>query len=137
LGELGDASAGEDLARALSSEHDNGVIEQAALALQMLRAKQAIPVLESKANNESPQTRIWILGALEALGAQREVPFIAGFLSDPNTFVAAFATASLERLTKQDFDLPKCGPGLCAGDFTASVQKAQKWWSSHKNEWQR
>lgn len=137
LGELGDASVGEDLARALSSEHDNGVIEQTALALQMLRATKATPALESKANSESPQTRLWVLGALEDLGSQREVPFIAGFLSDPNTLVAAFAASSLERLTNQDFDLPKCGPGICAGDFAASIQKAQKWWSSHKNEWQR
>jgi HEAT repeat protein len=75
LDEIHDTSAAPDLIRTIRKEDDSGVIEQIALALEMLGASNALPALKSKANNPSVQTRIWILGAIEVLGSKREVPF--------------------------------------------------------------
>jgi len=58
LGEIHDISAVPDLIHTIEKEEDNGVIEQTALALQMLGAKEALPTLKGKAENPSPQTRL-------------------------------------------------------------------------------
>src|SRR5260370_3996859 len=61
LGEIHELSAVPALICLLKVEHDNGVIEQTTLALQMLDAKAAVPVLKNRVMNPSAQTRLWIL----------------------------------------------------------------------------
>src|SRR5437868_14818733 len=92
LGEIHDLSATPYLMRTLKNEQDSGVIEQTALALQMLGAREAVPLLKTMAANPSPQTRVWILGAVERLGSKPDIPFFATFLFDENEIVPAYAT---------------------------------------------
>jgi HEAT repeat protein len=135
LGEIHDVSATSDLMRTLKSEQDSGVIEQTALALQMLGAHEAVPLLKTMAANPSPQTRVWILGAVETLGSKPDIPFFATFLFDENEIVAAYAARALERFTGKDFGFPKCGPGPCS--FGEGVNNARRWWNDHKQDWKR
>ena len=136
LGEVHDTSAAPGLIKLLSDEPDSSVIEQTALALEMLGAKEALPALKLRARNTSPQTRIWILGAIELLGSRADVPFFIPFLNDDNESVVYFAGLSIERMTGQDFGFPKCpGNGPCGIDNDAGVQNAMRWWNDHKQEW--
>ena len=134
LGEVHDASAAADLIHTLAVEEDSGVLEQTSLALLMLDAKEAIPVLKAKSNNASPQTRVWLVGAIEALGS-KDVSFFAAFLFDKNDFVAGYAAHAIERITKQDFGFPECGKtnGPCGNGY--GVENAQRWWNTHKLDW--
>jgi HEAT repeat protein len=134
LGEIGDASAIDPLIVALSKEEDSGVIEQTALALQMLHAHKAIPALKTKIGNPSPQTRMWILGAVEFLGGRAELPFIAASLQDPEFVVRDIAGRSVQRLSGQDFGFPVCESGPCPMSSSA-IGNAQSWWLNHKQEW--
>jgi len=136
LGEIGDASAIEPLIAALSNEQDSGVVEQTAAALQMLHAKKAIPVLKSKIGNPSPQTRMWILGAVENLSGRAELPFIADSLNDPDIAVRHYSALAVQRLSGQDFGFPDCvkRSGPC-GFEEVPTQNAQRWWLDHKKEW--
>lgn len=134
LGEMHDISAAPDLIRAIKKEEDGGVIEQTALALQMLGAREAVPVLETKVQNRSVQTLVWLLGAIENLGSKAEVPFFAAFLSRGDV-VAESAAHSIERLTGEDFGFPNCNMDLCPGESSLGVANAQKWWLAHKQEW--
>lgn len=137
LGEIGDASAIDPLIAALSKEEDSGVIEQTALALQMLHAHEAVPTLKTKIGNPSDQTRIWILGAAEALGGRAELPFIAASLQDPVFGVRNYAALSVQRLSGQDFKFPSCAGvinGGCGLD-ESPIRNAQRWWLNHKEEW--
>jgi HEAT repeat protein len=136
LGEIGDASAIDPLMTALTKEQDGGVIEQTALALQMLHAKRAIPVLKTKCDNPSPLTRIWILGAIEFLGGRAELPFIAASLQDPDIGVRSYAAESMQRLSRQNFGFPS-GTGVQAFDEESGINSAQRWWSDHKHEWDK
>jgi len=131
LGEIHDVSAVPALIHTLLVEKDSGVLEQTSMALQMLDAKDAIPVLEAKAANPSPQTRLWIIGAIEALGS-KDVSFFANFLFDEDEFVAAYAAHAIERITKHDFGFPHCGEqGPC--DNGHGVENARQWWNSQKS----
>jgi HEAT repeat protein len=136
LGEIGDASAIGPLMTALPKEQDGGVIEQTALALQMLHAKRAIPILKTKIENPSPQTRIWTLGAVEFLGGRAELPFIASSLQDPDIGVRAYAAESMQRLSGQNFGFPS-GTGVHVFDEESGINNAQRWWSNHKREWEK
>ena len=89
LGEIHELSAVPALICLLKVEQDNGVIEQTTLALQMLEAKAAVPVLKNRVMNPSAQTRLWILGAIEVLDSNKDAPFFAAFLSDKEEIVAA------------------------------------------------
>lgn len=136
LGEIGDASAIDPLMTALSKEQDSGVIEQTAMALQMLHSKKAVPILKTKIENPSPQTRIWILGAVEFLGGRAELPFIAASLQDPDIGVRAYAAESMQRLSRQNFGFPS-GTGVHVFDEESGINNAQRWWSDHKHEWDK
>lgn len=73
-------------------------------------------------------------GAIETLGSQTDIPFLATFLFDENELVASNAARALERFTGQDFGFPQCGPsGLCS--FGEGVKSAQHWWNNHKQDW--
>lgn len=137
LGEMHDSSAVPDLIRAINKEEDGGVIEQSALALQMLGAREAVPVLEAKVQNRSVQTLVWLLGAVEVLGSKAEVPFFARFLSDGEQVVAETAAHAIERLTGKDFGFPKCNTDLCSADSSLGLENAQQWWFRHKGEWKQ
>jgi HEAT repeat protein len=103
------------------------VVEQASMALGMLRATEAIPALEQKVNHPSPQTRIWVVGAVEVLGSRQELPFFGRCLYDQNIQVAATAAGAIERLAAQDFGFSRNHPsGL--GDLEAPVLRARLWW---------
>ncbi len=134
LRDIHDVSATRNLIRMLKNEQDSGVIEQTALALQMLGAEEAVPTLKAKATNPSPQTRCWILSAIEALDSKKDVPFFATFLFDDDSFVAAIAAHALERFTGQDFGFPKC-TGLCG--YGDGIKNAQRWWNENKNTWKQ
>jgi len=136
LGEIDDPSAIDPLITALSKEEDDGVIEQTALAFQMLHAPKAIPIIKTKIGTPSPQTRIWILGAVEFLGGRPELPFIADSLSDPAISVRNFAGLSVQRLSGKDFGFPKCGSGPCGWGEDA-IAHAQRWWADHKQDWDK
>jgi HEAT repeat protein len=88
IGRIKDPSAAADPIELLRTDADSGVVEQTSLAPLSLGAKQAIPILKTKADNPSPQTRCWVLGAIGALGSKKDVAFEAGFLSDDNNLVA-------------------------------------------------
>ncbi len=137
LGEMHDSSATPDLIRAMKKEEDGGVIEQSAFALQMLGAREAVPVLEAKVQNRSVQTLVWLFGAVEVLGSKAEVPFFAPFLSDGDKVVAESAAHAIERLTGEDFGFPKCNTGLCTADSSLGIANAQQWWFGHKQEWKQ
>ncbi len=124
-------SAAPDLIEVLKGDPDSGVLEQISLALQMMAAKQALPSLKTRAGNPSPQTRVWILGAIENLGTSSDVPFFAGFLDDPDPYVAEVAAKAIERFTGQDFGFVRCGPGPCVTSATALLN-AQNWWRSQE-----
>lgn len=102
----------------------------------MLDAKAAIPELKARSNNPSPQTRLWMVSAVEALGS-RDVPFFAGFLYDPAQHVAWYAAVAIARITKEDFGFPVCGKhgGPCGPGH--GIENAQRWWNSHKADWQQ
>src|SRR5712691_6232807 len=128
LGEIHDTSAAPDLISILKNEEDGGVIEQTALALEMLGAQEAVPVLKTRAMNPSPQTRLWILGAIEILDSKKDVPFFAHFLFDESEFVAAYAAHTLERFIGQDFGFPRCPPSGGPCGFGEGIKNAQRWW---------
>lgn len=133
LGEVHDVSAVTDLIHTLAVDEDSGVLEQTSLALQILDAKEAIPVLKARSDNPSPQTRVWILGAIEALGS-KDVPFFAGFLFDKNESVAGYAAHGIQRITKEDFGFPHCGKtGPCGNGY--GVDNARRWWNTHQRNW--
>src|SRR5271169_3972973 len=130
LGEIHDTDAIPDLIRVLAVDEDIGVLQQTCQALQMLDAKAAIPELKVRSNNLSPQTRLWMIGAIDSLGS-KDVPFFAHFLFDENESVAAYAAHAIERITKQDFGFPHCGEqGACS--YGPGIENARRWWYSQK-----
>jgi hypothetical protein len=131
LGEVHDISAVDDLIHTLAVDEDSGVLEQTSSALVMLDAKKAIPTLKARSDNPSPQTRLWMIGAIEALGSKDE-SFFATFLFDTHEVVAGYAAHAIERITKQDFGFPHCGEhgGPCSNG--KGVENAKRWWNSRK-----
>jgi HEAT repeat protein len=128
LGDIRDGSAVRDLISLLSLETDDGVLQQTSVALEMLDAKEAIPALMAKSGVPSADTRLWMMGAVEALGS-KDVSFFASFLCDQSWFVASYAAHAIARITKQDFGFPHCGPGVCSdGD---GVENVRRWWKQN------
>jgi len=136
LGDLGDVAAVPELMEILGPEQDSGVIEQTSLALRMLHAHEAVPLLKSKASNPSPQTRMWVLQAVDELGSKADVPFFASFLFDKNEAVAELAAIALQGRVGQDFGVHRCGNGPCNYQV-GGVKEAQAWWAIHKQDWKQ
>jgi hypothetical protein len=61
LGEIRYSAATPFLIDLLSTEDDAGVIQQTALALGMIKAHDALPVLKSRMSSPTLQTRCWLL----------------------------------------------------------------------------
>lgn len=133
LGEIGNASATRPLMQALKVEEDGGAIEQMSLALRMLHAAESVPVLKTKAEHRSIQTRIWIIQAIADLGTKRDALVLAKYLDDESVMVAEQAVEGLGNLTGEDFGFVPCTSGPCAGN-TAAVQKAKVWRGLHRDD---
>jgi hypothetical protein len=134
LGELRYSYAGPALIKLLEAEQDAGVIEQTSLALLMLKAEDAIPIIKSRLSFSSTQTRCWLLDALAGLGSKNDVPFIAKYLNSDTASegIPLCATRALASLTGEDFGLPKAS-GLFDGQ--APVLKARKWWEQTQKQY--
>ncbi|SPE34664.1 hypothetical protein SBA2_980019 [Acidobacteriia bacterium SbA2] len=132
LGEIRAATAGRALIDLLMREQDGGVIEQASLALSMIGAREAVPVLKSKATHPSVQTRTWIFQAIGKLGSKDDVPFLAVHLYNENSSASMAAAKAMERMVGIDFGFPKReGPS----SPEESLRNARLWWEAHKATW--
>jgi hypothetical protein len=135
LGELRYSPADSALIHLLAAEQDAGVIEQTSLALRMIKAQDAIPIIKSRMSFNSPQTRCWLLDAIAGLGSKNDVPFIAKYLYSSDTGsegIPLCASRALATLTGEDFGLPKTS-GLF--DPHAPVLKARNWWEQAKKRY--
>jgi HEAT repeat protein len=133
LGDMKEYSAGQALITLLRGEQDGGVIEQTSLALRMIGAKEAVPVLKSKASHPSIQTRVWIFQAIGDLGSKDDVSFLAGHLYNENLAASMSAAQAIERITGIDFGFPKQqGP---SGIGEEGVKNARLWWEARKSSW--
>jgi hypothetical protein len=133
LAELRYSRAAPELIHLLEVEQDSGVIEQTSLALRLIGAKDAIPVLESRMSVVSMQTKCWLLDAIAQLGSRSDLPFIAKYLyygTDPGG-VPRSAAQAISTLTGEDFGERK-GSGLF--DPQLPVSKARKWWEAHARD---
>jgi HEAT repeats len=132
LGDMKINSAAPALITLLKDEQDGGVIEQASLALGEIGAKNAVPVLKLKVSHPSSETRMWVLQAIGVLGSRDDVPFLAGYLNEQNTYIGMAAAQAIERITGEDFGFPKRqGPMSPA----PGLQNARQWWATHKSSW--
>lgn len=132
LGEIHDVTATLFLMHAIKDEEDGGTLEQMSLALRMLHAVESVPVLKTKAQHASVQTRIWILQAIADLGTRADAPFLATYLDDKDTSVAREAARGIEHLTGEDFGFVPCASGPCGSGDAAATQRAKTWWYLHR-----
>lgn len=134
LGNMKAYSAGQALITLLRGEQDGGVIEQASLALRMLGAREAVPVLKSKVSHPSVQTRIWIFQAIGYLGSKDDVPFLGEHLYNEHPAASRIAAKAIERIMGIDFGFPKQqGPSGLGED--EGLKNARVWWEAHKSSW--
>ncbi len=134
LGELRYSRASPALIHLLAAERDSGVVEQTSLALRMIKAQDAIPVIKSRMSSSSPQTRCWLLDAIAGLGSKNDVPFIAKYLYSSDAAsegIPLCASRALATLTGEDFGLPKTSGPF---DPYAPVLKARKWWEQTQKQ---
>ena len=132
LGDMKAQAAEGALVALLRGEQDDGVIEQTSLALRMLGARDAVPVLKSKASHPSVQTRVWILQAIGDLGSRGDVPFLAARLYQENPAVSMSAAQAIETIMGIDFGFPK-GQGPSSPE--EGLRNARLWWAAHKSSW--
>ena len=131
LGEIGYSPATAALMDLLSTEKDSGVIEQTALALSMIHARAAIPVLKSRMPFAMPQTQCWLLEAIAFLGSDAEIPYVAQYLyparenQEGGIRIAQCAARSLDSLTHGEIGLPPPG-GIF--DPWSRINQARQWW---------
>jgi HEAT repeat protein len=134
LGELRYSRAAPALIHLLGAEQDAGVIEQTSLALRIIKAKDAIPLLKSRMSFDSTQTRCWLLDAIAGLGSKSDLPFVARYLYNSDTSSVGLplcAARGLATLTGEDFGLPQAS-GLF--DPQAPVLNARKWWEQTQKQ---
>lgn len=129
LGEIRYSPATPSLIDLLRTEDDSGVVQQTALALRMIKARDAIPVLKSRVSSASWQTRCWLLDSIAGLGSDADVPDLAQYLyhtdADNQTATAECSARALDSLTQGELGLPRPG-GIY--DPWGIVLKARKWW---------
>lgn len=107
------------------------MMQQAALALRMINARDAIPVLKSRMSSPSLETRCWLLDSIGGLGSEAEVPYLARYIyqtdADNQTVMltAECAARALDSITHGELGLPQPG-GIY--DPWRRVTKARKWW---------
>jgi|SRR6516165_4943408 hypothetical protein len=99
----------------------------------MLGARDAVPILKSKASHPSVQTRMWIFQAIGDLGSKNDVPFLAGHLYQEDPFASMSAAQAIERIMGVDFGFPKHeGPS----SPEEGLKNAHLWWAAHKLSWE-
>jgi len=132
LGDMKAHAAERALVALLRGEQDGGVIEQTSLALWMLGARDAVPVLKSKALHPSGQTRMWIFQAIGYLGTKDDVPFLAAHLYQEDPLASMSAAQAIERIMGVDFGFPKHeGPS----SPEEGLKNARLWWAADKSSW--
>jgi uncharacterized protein len=138
LGEIRATSAAAPLIWLLRREKDGGVIEQASLSLQWLKAKEAVPVLKQIALRHSGQTLSWVLQAIGTLGTERDIPFLAQFLYPRPGLVSDItgraAGQAIEAITGKDFGFPKRDGPV---NLVEGVDRARKWWEANRAKYLR
>jgi len=133
LGDMKIYSAEWPLITLLRGEQEGGVIEQTSLALRIIGAREAVPVLRSKASHPSTQTRMWIFRAIGYLGSKDDVPFLAGHLYEDHPAASMSAAQAIERIMALDFGFPKReGPS----SPEEGLKNARRWWATHKSNWE-
>jgi HEAT repeat protein len=133
LGDIGIKTASAPLIDLLKQERDGGVIEQTSLALTLLQAHEAVPVLKLCANHDSLQTRGWVLQAIGNLGSRADVPFLAKHLNASDMLERASAAQGIETLANVDFEFPKVG-GIYNPE--PAIKRAKDWWEKNKSAFQ-
>ena len=133
LGDIRIQTASAPLIDLLKQERDGGVIEQTSLALTLLQAHEAVPVLKPCANHESLQTRVWVLQAIGNLGSRADVPFLAKHLNASDMLERASAAQGIENLANVDFEFPKVG-GIYNPE--PAIKRAKDWWEKSKSAFQ-
>jgi HEAT repeat protein len=133
LGDMRIWTASTPLIDLLKQEKDGGVIEQTSLALTLLQAHEAVPVLKRCANQQSGQTLVWVLQAIGNLGSRTDVPFLAERLNSSSIGEQDTAARGIENLAKVDFRFPKQdGPY----NPEAAIKRAKDWWEKDKSAFQ-
>lgn len=99
----------------------------------MVKASEAVPVLQARADNVSnPQTQCWLIGAIAVLGNRSNVPFVAKRLYSENQIVGMCAAESLQQLTGEDLHLD-IHPGPISP--SAVISKGKVWWENNASNW--
>ena len=130
LGDLRIRTAAKPLLAMFAAEQEPPAVEQASLALRMLDIKAAAPYVREKIPGFAGQTRIWLIQALGALGSATDVPFIAGYLDEKMSDLAA--TEAIQELAGVSFGPSTLGASTVLAPETLA---ARSWWKSHKDEW--
>ncbi len=133
LGDMKVIPAAKLLMELLKKEENGGVIQQTSLALANLRCSDALPVLMAAAKHEDVQTRAWVLQAIGRLGAERDVPFLAGYLGDESQSSQEAAGRAIEQITGVDFGFPKQG-----GPYSPveALRRAKRWWAENRRQFE-
>ncbi len=130
LGDLRIRDASAPLLAMFRQEQDPSAIQQGSLALRLLDVKAAAPYIREKIPVFTGQTRYWLIQALGALGSSADVPFIAGYLDEMSSDMAA--TEAIQELTGVNFGTRKLG---LSGYPAPETLAARAWWKSHKEDW--
>lgn len=129
LGDLRITVASGDVLAMFAAEQDPGAIEQASLALRLLKITQAAPSIREKIPEYAGQTREWLIQALGTLGERADVPLIASYLDGRESDKAAEAIGELAGV-----DFGSWHPGLSSVPSTRTLA-ARAWWKSHRDAW--
>ena len=132
LGDLRIRDASALLLVMFAAEQEQPAVQQASLALRMLDLKAAAPSIREKIPVFTGQTRYWLIQALGTVGSSADVPFIAGYLDEMMSALAA--TEALQELAGVSFGPRHTG---LSGYPPPELIAARVWWKSHKDEWPR
>jgi len=134
LGELRIQRSGEPMILMFKEDYDIGVLDQTSVALVVLHAREAVPLIKDKIR-KYPAARAWLLGALGGIGDRDDVAFLAQYLWLDST-EAGSAAAAIQRITGVRFSGPlsPIGGGPQSSPSPA-VLKARAWWKAHEAEY--
>jgi hypothetical protein len=133
LGDIRASKSEEALIKLLKTDEDDGVIQQTALALEMLKAVKAVPVLKLRADEvRDAQTECWLIGAIAVLGSRTDVPFVAKRLYDHQVIVGYCAAEALQQLVGENLHL---GIHEGPGNLSEPIAIAKEWWAKNAAKW--
>jgi hypothetical protein len=133
LGDMRTQTASAPLIDLLKQEKDAVVIEQTSLALTLLQAHEADPVLKECADQRTGQTLVCVLQAIGNLGSRTDVPFLAEHLKSSSIIEQDTAARGIENLAKVDFHFP-----TYEGPYNPepTIRRAKDWWEKNKSAFQ-